>query len=483
MNRRTPKEDERSANLRRCSVDSRRKFLKGAGVAIALPTLVSLMPKSLRAQADRPQRLLTLYHPNGTPLSKPDMYARRSEIHPEIRAVFDPVAHRMSVAKNLNGSAYRESIRAWSDHQHMQCYLSLYRGMGLERIGAETKTFDQYIAEDERHQGSRRNSISINLGMQDIDHVNMPPTHFNSASWRGPNDPVRAFADPRQLFEDLFGREGEGMSGNAADEAARRALLERKQLFLDVVRDQVADLRRQVGREDLIRLDEFIAGVRDLDVRTQELLDDRQDIEEMCRATGTPDGVVVDGSLRPPLELYRETLTLMQDLTIRAFQCDLTRVATFHHSAAAGSGNIQRHPWVDQENPTEWHYLSHWEDRADPELTRRDLVRVIQWHLGQMVRFVQALESTPGTWGGTSLLDETLVVAGSSMDHGAHNNQMVRQHLFGTANGAFNEGTEADAGFDEVNGTGKLWLTVLQGFGIDIDTYGTSREILPSLLA
>lgn len=168
---RTPKEDSASAQKRKRSVHSRRKFLTGAGVAIALPTLVSVMPKSLRAQADRPQRLLTLYHPNGTPLSKPDMYAYRSAIHPEIRAVFDAVAHRMSIAKNLNGNACRESIRAWSDHQHMQCYLSLYRGIGLESIGAETKTFDQYIAEDERHQGSRRNSISINLGMQDIDHV------------------------------------------------------------------------------------------------------------------------------------------------------------------------------------------------------------------------------------------------------------------------------------------------------------------------
>ena len=203
----------------------------------------------------------------------------------------------------------------------------------------------------------------------------------------------------------------------------------------------------------------------------------------MCRATGAPESVVVDGTLRPPLALYQRTLTVMQDIVVRAFQCDLTRVVTFHHSAAAGSGNLQYHPWVPQERPTEWHDLSHWKDHTESERSRRDFIQVIRWHLGQMVAFVQKLEDTPGTWGESSLLDETLVCAGSSMDFAVHSNRMVRQYLFGTANGAFVEGVTADADFDEVNGTGKLWLTVLRGFGIDVDRYGTSTEILPDLLA
>lgn len=493
ISRAISKESPKEAHARRMSVHSRRNFLRGLGVSIALPTFGSLLPRGARAQGDRPQRLLTIYHPNGMPKSNEDSQAHRSDIDPDLLDPFSAFADRMSIVRNMNASSmgYRNiAAKPDTSHAHMRNFLALYNGDPLSSYGDEPRTFDQYIAEDERHQGSARNSIAINLGMKTNAHAGILPVLFNSLSWKGPSQPVAPFADPRRLFDDLFGRGGM-VADDPAAEAARRALVERKRLFLDVAMDQIHSLKGRLGAGDQVRLDEYLESIRDLDVRTRALLEEREEIERMCTSADAPLAVIDGQSVMIPLELYVETLDVMQDLTVRAFQCDLTRVATFAHDGAAGSNNNLRCPWVEglEGRTSLWHALSHWFDAGttslstDLELNRRDFKRVIKWHYGRMADFLTKLQSTPGTWGGDSLLDETLVAIGTSMDYPGHRNGMLHQMLFGGGNGAFREGQDVDVRFDSEVGTASLWYTVMRGFGIDADRYGEARQPLEALLA
>lgn len=487
------KESEKKAHCRRTSVLNRRNFLRGLGVSIALPTFVSLVPRGARAQGDRPQRLLTLYHPNGMPKSLDEAIRRESSIDADLTARFDSFADRMSIVRNMNGTEVKalNVCRTTTPHAHMANFLALYNGDPLAVYGEEPRTFDQYIAEDERHQGSARNSIAINLGIKTQTHQGVEPVYFNSPSWKGPGQPVTPFADPRRLFDDLFGRGG-ATGTSPAEEAARRALVQRKQLFLDVAIDQIHTLKGRLGSEDQIRLDEYLTSIEELDRRTQALLSEREEIEAMCTNADAPVEVIAGQSVRIPQELYVETMDVMQDIVVRAFQCDLTRVATFAHCGPAGGGYGLRNPWVEGlEGATDgWHGLSHWFDATsggDPrvstnfELNRRDFKRIIKWHYDRMVDFLAKLEATPGTWDNDSLLDETLVAAGSSMDYPGHGCGMVHQMLFGGANGAFQEGQDVDVRFDSA-GTAPLWLTVMQGFGIDVERYGPATRPLDTLL-
>lgn len=485
-----PKSSSKKSEARRCeSVVSRRHFLRGTGITLALPTFMSLLPRGTRAQEDRPQRLLTLYHPNGMPKTLPQARALDATVDSDLTERFERYASRMSVAKHMNSNGHKAQTGNYTGHPHMSCFLSLYNGDRMIRYGNEQKTFDQYIAEDPRHQGSARSSVAINLGIKTESQLGVAPVYFNSLSWKGAGQPIAPFADPRRLFEDLFGRGGEGAS-NAADEAARQALLERRQLFLDVAMDQAHSLRRRMGRSDQLRLDEYLSGVAELDRRTQQLREMRMEIEAACSADGAPMPVIEGESVRVPYELYPETLGVMQDIIVRAFQCDATRVASFAHSSVAGGGFFMRQPWVAdliEGRMHMWHALSHFFDATnldpDLELNRRDFKVVIKWHYDRMVEFLDKLQATPGTWGGDSLLDETLVAMGTSMDYPGHSCGMLHQNLVGSANGAFNEGVVVDAGFDRESGTANLWLTVLKGFGIDIDRYGASNGLMEGLLA
>ena len=65
--------------------------------------------------------------------------------------------------------------------------------------------------------------------------------------------------NPRVVFEQMFGDSG------STDPAVRRARMQRDRSILDSVTGKVADLKREVGQADSLKVDEYLEGVRDIE--------------------------------------------------------------------------------------------------------------------------------------------------------------------------------------------------------------------------
>ncbi len=456
--------------------DARRRFLRGAGVCMALPLFESLAPRRARAGGsyDRPQRLIVIGHPNGTPQTTDQV-----EMTPGLRDRLAPVEGRFSVVQNLDNSAIKYGqIDTGVGTPHTGCFHGFLSGELHEAIGQERMTFDQRLASDPRHQGLRADSISINCGKRPSSQLGVPQQWFNTWSWRGAAEPVAAHHDPRVLFELLFA------DFEAQDDPAARALLERKQLYLDAVLDQIRDLRPRLNNTDQARLDQYLTGVEELDHKTSEILDGGGLLQ--C-TVGAPPSIELDpDSVTPPNDLYPAVLESMYELVALAFQCDATRLVTFAHASPAGGGSVTSNAFVPGLEGVEkgWHPLSHWSApygnlSSDIELNRRDFERLIAWHYDRVVGFVQQLESTVDSEG-RSLLDDSLVCFGSWMGAAVHSPNRLYNVVFGSGGGAFKEGEVIDAGGRNI---ADLWVSVMRGLGNDPGTLGIGHSGIDEILA
>ena len=109
-------------NARKNAMTRRRQFLKGTGATLLLPSLVSLMPRSARAQSG-PQRYLQIFHPNGTS-------QRLGERTPpeELIGRLSAFRDRMTVAYNMDNNQIRWQMSPYSGNHHMNCRLVHYAG-------------------------------------------------------------------------------------------------------------------------------------------------------------------------------------------------------------------------------------------------------------------------------------------------------------------------------------------------------------------
>ena len=131
-------------------------------------------------------------------------------------------------------------------------------------------------------------------------------------SWSGPTLPVAPEPNPRLVFERLFG------AGAPAERRKNLALRQEQQRsILDFVLEDTRKLEKELGGGDQQKLDEYLAGVREIERRIQEA---EKFKETPNPNVETPTGV--PGS-------FPEHIGLMFDMMVLAFQTDSTRVATF----------------------------------------------------------------------------------------------------------------------------------------------------------
>ena len=131
--------------------------------------------------------------------------------------------------------------------------------------------------------------------------------------------------NPRLVFDRLFG----GPTGPAGTIDAARADRQRKSI-LDFVSEDARHLKGALGVSDRRKLDEYLTGVQEIELRisrARPAIDRGRD-----RKYPRPLGIPAD---------YQEHLRLMGDLLALAFQCDLTRIATFVFANASCSTAVR----------------------------------------------------------------------------------------------------------------------------------------------
>src|SRR5213592_1455214 len=213
---------------------SRRTFLRGVGVTLALPLLDSMVPAlSGMAAASPVRRLGFIYIPMGSNISQwmPKDAGRITELSPTLNSL-TPFLNQLTVLTNLElRNAYLNGSHATSN----STFLSAAVAKQTEGSDYElATTVDQIAAK----QISKDTALpSLELGTELLSVVGncdngLACVYMNSLSWSSPTTPLPTEADPRVVFERLFGD-----GGSAKD---RQSELRKNRSILDWVTEDMA---------------------------------------------------------------------------------------------------------------------------------------------------------------------------------------------------------------------------------------------------
>src|SRR5579862_3771518 len=290
----------------------RRTMLRGIGTTLALPFLDAMFaPFSLRGQsAAKPvHRFQAFYVPNGMAMEywTPTGEGTDFQFAP-IQQALTPYRDQTLMLSGLKASW--NYIHAGASGSFLT---GTKRGGRNEVEIIADVSMDQLLA---KHFERDTQVASLELAMDPPANAgactgNLSCVYTHTLSWRSPTQPLPTEWNPRAVFEKLFGDSG------STERAAREARLRQHKSILDSVTLKLASLKRELGPQDQVKVNEYTEAVRDVERRIQKA-EEQRDIE--LPAMDQPQGA-------PPV--FEDHLAMMLDLQALAFQSDLTRVISF----------------------------------------------------------------------------------------------------------------------------------------------------------
>jgi hypothetical protein len=423
---------------------NRRAFLGGAGAVLALPWLESALPRSVRAQAAAPLRFLGYYIPCGIRMQ--DWTPSAQGAGYDLPPILEPLMAMQSKVSVLTGLANRPA-RPDGPGDHASgtgAFLTCAHPFKTE--GADIKngiSLDQRLADMLGGETSLRSlQIGIDGGSSAGDcDSGYSCAYARNVSWSGPSTPLPKLTDPAIVFDRLFA----GFDAQATAEDVERRMRQNGSVLDTMLADATA-LSRRLGMRDQQKLDEYMTGVRELEMRMQ----------------GTGSGPACDPGARPSSDqTYVDHVKLMHDLTVLAFQCDVTRFATF---MLGNAGSNRSYDFLGVSGGH--HELSHHQGDAakNAALTTIDI-----WEVEQFAYLLSRMDAIDE--GGQSMLDHSVVFFSSEIEDGdSHSHFNMPILLAGSANGAFTPGRHVT--FAGEQPVANLFVSILQAFGLPDTTFG-----------
>jgi hypothetical protein len=430
---------------------SRRTFLRGAGVTLALPFLESMLPaaaaRAQTAAAARPTRLASIYFPHGVIMPKwmPAGVGETFEL-PEILQPLKAFQQQMVIVSDLrHAMAYGSGATA----NHNRSAAAFLSG-AFAKTGARPElgvTMDQLVA---RKIGQETPLPSLELMVEEAT-VNcgdgLSCAYRDTISWQGPHSPLPMQHNPQVVFERLFG------DGNTA---AQRTLRRRQSLsLLDSVVGEAASLQRRLPATDRTRLDQYLTDVREIERRIEKT---GSQITDDLDVPPAPTGVPAD---------VEEHIKLMYDLQTLAWQADITRVTTFLLAKELSNATYPKSGVRDA-----FHILSH---HSNIQQNKDRFAVLNTYHAKLLAYFFEKLAATPD--GDGSLLDHALVLYGSGMGDGnQHNHTDLPVLVAGGASGKLKGGRHLR--HPKNTPMANLLLAILEKFDVEAARHGDSSGAL-----
>src|ERR1700674_376009 len=263
----------------------RRTFLRGAGVALALPLLDAMIPVFSKASgaASPVRRLGFVYIPMGCNWYQwfPKGVGNITQLSPTL-STLTPVLNQVTVISNLEvKNSYSPGNHATSNSG----FLSAARAKMTEGADYELAiTVDQIAA---KQLGTETRLASLDLAVDATTPIGacdggMSCVYETSLSWSSPTTPLPAEANPRVLFERLFGD-----GGSAADQLAA---LREDSSVIDFVSEDIAHVQRKLGPGDRNKLSQYLDTVRELERRIQKAEEQmsKSEMPDLNRPIGAP---------------------------------------------------------------------------------------------------------------------------------------------------------------------------------------------------
>ncbi|MEM1294653.1 MAG: DUF1552 domain-containing protein [Verrucomicrobiota bacterium] len=411
--------------------NSRRTFLRAAGVTLGLPILESFgsspspnSPKRMIAINQDLGFIPKLFFPQGEGHDyELSPYLEQIGTHRENFTVFSGLSH-----PGVDGG-----------HRADKSFLTAAPHPGRASF-RNTISLDQLIANEVGHE-TRFRSLSLSINDN------------RSLSYTQAGVEIPTIQSASELYQKMF------LQGNrkAMEEQLNR--LQRRGSILDVVLGQTNDLTKRVSTADRERIDQFRTAVRSLEQRMTEA----QAWEKRPKPTVDEEMPEYPGDKKRFFEMIR----MMNDMSRLAFQTDSTRVITLFLGG-------QRTPGVHFEDGRSiggYHNMSH-HGKDEDKLQQLSEIEFAQMQLlGDLLQDLKDVEEADGT-----LLDNTMVLYGCHMgDANIHNNNNLPVILAG---GGFQHGQHLKFSDQFNTPLCNLYVDMLQKMGLETGRFGSSTGTL-----
>lgn len=371
----------------RLSTLSRRRLLKGLTLShvpiwIGLPPL-EIMFNSLgtayaatSARLPKPMpietRFVLWFNGNGIPEKYwiPAETGRDYVVTPCLTPLA-PFRNDIHIITGLDNPAARLPGPGNDHHRSMSALMS---GTQFTGRGAGGPSIDQIVA---GKIGGESRFRSLQIG---VSHESFGESIQRNMSWAGRDRALPPEMLPHKLFDRLFGKMEEGW-------------VNRKRSILDTVRQDAAELRKELGKQDQTRVEEHLSSIRDLERSIATLPPNYHEVDPLD----------FEGDMKDWPRIAR----LQSTLLAYAFITRQTRVASYMLTKCQG---LSRFPWLGY-TAARHHDYTHRDGKApgsDLPTGQRILRDICRWHVEEFAYLLGKLKSIPE--GDGTLLDHCCLV-------------------------------------------------------------------------
>ena len=425
---------------------NRRHILCGTGALIALPALESIGFRSFavaaeKAKAAPPKRAVFLGI--GFGITKETWFPDLNDTGAEYKLSegLSPLARHKKDFTVVQGCSNQYSNEAhWG---------STYWLTGANRYSVPGQNMANSISADQvaaQQLGKDTRFASMQLDSSDGSASGHGPGL--SLAWDQRGKPVAGFNNPLQVFHKLF-------SADNLPLAQRQAAIAEKRSVLDAVLTEARRVQRGLSKTDNDKLDEYFQGIRDIETRLGKD-EDWLDVPKAKAPLAEP---------APGLK-GRNEIELMYNLIVAALQTDSTRVMSYR---LPGQELLK-----SMDVTLSAHNVSHYSpgDRMDASKARDKV------HSELLAGLIDKLKATKEA-DGSSLFDHTALAFGSNISSIHYLDNCPTILTGGGANLKLGQHLALPKDTPLCN----VWLTMLQGMGIQAERHGDSSGVVKALQA
>ena len=414
---------------------NRRTFLRGSGVALALPMLEAMSPRGRAASEGHKapvKRMVCLSNNYGVYQKAFFPDPAQTGAGYQLPPTLQPLAkHRedFTVFSNLDHGLT-------GGHACVPTFLNGIRPDMASSFPEGNISMDQKAAE---FIGAATRYPSMTLKVKENNQVSFTRT--------GVQVPA---IDVTALYRKLF------LEDSAEAREVERRRLKRHGSILDTVLDKAKRVNGKLGRQDQEKFSEYLDSVRSLEKK----------IDQQRPWLDQPKPKTAMEEPRPARQTADEMI-IMMELMALALETDSTRIMTMTSGFANGDFGLQGG----------YHGFSHHGELPD----KTKALKLIEGNqIAQMAYLIDLLKEKEDPINGGTLFDHTMILYGCGMATGTHSCKNMPLLLAG---GGFKLGEHkvypAEKGH-RVKAC-NLLLSMLQNFGLEVDRFGTSTGTLTGL--
>ena len=410
---------------------TRRSFLRGTGIAVALPFLDAMWPsRAHAAEAGAPRRMVCICASLG--IHAPFLFPKETGRGYALTPYLEKLKEHRDDFTIFTGLSHPD--QSGSDgHSSEQTWLTAARNPGLGGF-RNSISIDQLVAE---RIGVETRFPSLVLG-----------TAGSSQSFTRSGVMIPAETSPARLFAKLF------LEGKPDEVAAQMRKIREGRSIMDTVGAQAKRLEQRMGAGDRGKLDEYFQSVREMEQRLAKTEEWAQKPKPKVDAP-PPQDIADDKDLIGRMQL-------LFDLVPLALQTDSTRLITI---LVQGRNDVPPVPGVSIDH----HNLSH---HGQDEAKIAQLKLIEEAEFAAVARLLGSLKSKKE--GAGALLDSSMVLFGSNLGNAnAHDTRNLPVILAG---GGFKHGQHL--ALDAQNNTplSNLYVQMLQRMGVETGAFGSSSR-------